>query len=145
MKKNNIIVYELIQGKLKLRIIFATVAFGMGLDISNIRQILHIGVPYTNAEYIFQDAGRARRDGLLAKVHIFFNSHDISKGRKQPSHVMKSYVQEKKCKREIILNYMGFQAPSRSGSLHECCDFHQNMCDSDDCVISSITLQFWRR
>lgn len=38
----------------------------------------------------------------------------------------------------MILNYFGFKAPSRSGSLHECCDFHQNMCDCDDCVISSI-------
>ena len=38
------IVDELIQGKSKLRIIFATVAFGIGLDISNIRHVLHIGV-----------------------------------------------------------------------------------------------------
>ena len=131
------IVDELIQGKSKLRIIFATVAFGIGLDISNIRHVLHIGVPYSMEEY-FQEAGRAGRDGLPAKAHIFFNSHDISKGRKQLSDVMRNYVQEKKCKREMILNYFGFKAPSRSGSLHECCDFHQNMCDCDDCVISSI-------
>ena len=124
----------LIQGKSKLRIIFATVAFGIGLDISNIRHVLHIGVPYSMEEY-FQEAGRAGRDGLPAKVHIFFNSHDISKGRKQLSDVMRNYVQEKKCKREMILNYFGFKASSRSGSLHERCDFHQNMCDCHDCNI----------
>ena len=131
------IVDELIQGKSKLRIIFATVAFGIGLDISNIRHVLHIGVPYTTEE-CFQEAGRAGRRGLPAKVHIFFNSHDISKGSKQLSDVMRNYVEEKKCKREMILNSFGFKAPSRGGSLHECCDFHQNMCDCDDWVISSI-------
>ena len=81
------IVDELVQGKSKLRIIFATVAFGIGLDIRNIQQVIHIGVPYTMEEY-FQEAGRAGRDGLPAKAHIFFNSHDISRGRKQLSDVM---------------------------------------------------------
>ena len=90
-------------------------------------------------EECFQEAGRAGRCGLPAKVHIFFNSHDMSKGSKQLSDVMRNYVKEKKCKREMILNSFEFKAPSRGGSLHECCDFHQNMyCDCDDCVISSI-------
>ena len=71
------IVDELVQGKSKIRIIFATVAFGIGLDISNIRQVIHIGVPYTMEEY-FQEAGRAGRDGLPAKANIFFNAYDIS-------------------------------------------------------------------
>ena len=135
---------ELVQGKSKLKIIFATIAFGIGLDISNIRQVIHIGVPYTMEEY-FQEAGRAGRDGLPAKAHIFFNSHDISKGRKHFSDVMQNYVQDKRCKREIILNYFGFNAPTRSGPLHECCDFHQNVCDCDDCVISSVSTIFEER
>ena len=41
------IVDELVQGKSKLRIIFATVAFCIGLDIKNIRQVFHIGLPYS--------------------------------------------------------------------------------------------------
>ena len=57
------IVDELVQGKSKLRIIFATVAFGIGLDIKNIRQVIHIGLPYTMEEY-FQEAGRAGRAGF---------------------------------------------------------------------------------
>ena len=51
------IVDELVQGKSKLRIIFATVAFGIGLDISNIRQVIHIGVPYTMEEYFQEEQG----------------------------------------------------------------------------------------
>lgn len=135
------IVDELVQGKSKLRIIFATVAFGIGLDIKNIRQVIHIGVPYTMEEY-FQEAGRAGRDGLPAKAHIFFNSYDISKGRKQLSDVMRKYVQDKKCKRKMILNYFAFNPPKRSGPPHECCDFHENLCDCDDCVISVVATIF---
>ena len=133
------IVDELVQGKSKLRIIFATVTFGIGLDIRNIRQVIHIGVPYTMEEF-FQEAGRAGRDGLPAKAHIFFNSHDISRGRKQLSDVMRKYVQDKKCKREMISNYFSFNPLRRSGPPHDCSDFHENLCDCDDCVISGATI-----
>ena len=81
-------------------------------------------------EEYFQEAGRAGRDGLPAKAHIFFNSYDIS------SDVMPKYVQDKKCRRKKILNYFAFNPQKRSGPPHECCDFHKNLCDCDDCVIS---------
>ena len=135
------IVDELVQGKSKLRIIFATVAFGIGLDIRNIRQVIHIGVPYTMEEY-FQEARRSGRDGLPAKAHIFFNSRDISRGRKQLSDVMRKYVEDKKCKREMILNYFSFNPLRRSGPPHDCCDFYENLCDCDDCVISGVATVF---
>ena len=138
------IVDELVQGKSKLRIIFATVAFGIGLDISDIRQVVHIGVPYTMEEY-FQEAGRAGRDGLPAKAHIYFNSHDISKGRKQLSDIMRKYVLDKRCKRDMLLNYFGFKAPKRNGPLHECCDFHKDKCDCDECLISCVSTIFEAR
>lgn len=51
-------------------------------------------------EQYFQEAGCA---GLPAKGHIYYNSYDISKGKKQLSQVMRDYVQAHKCKREIIL------------------------------------------
>lgn len=56
----------------------------------------------------FQEAGRAGRDGLPSKAHIYYNSYDTSKARKHFSSVMRDYVQSKKCKREIIMGYFGF-------------------------------------
>ena len=45
--ERKIIVSKLANGKSKLRILFVTVSFGIGIDIQNIQQVIHIGVPYT--------------------------------------------------------------------------------------------------
>lgn len=42
----------------------------------------------------------------------------------------------------MILNYFAFKSPTRSGPLHECCDFHENLCNCDDCVISGVATIF---
>ena len=79
-------------GKSKLRIVFATVTFGVGLELKDIRQIIHVGLPCTMEEY-FQEAGRASRDGLPSKAHIYYNnSYDTSKARKHLSSVMRDFV-----------------------------------------------------
>ena len=100
-KEKERIVEGLTLGTSKLRIIFATVAFGIGLDLKNIRQIVHM-CPMLNEEY-FQEAGRAGRDGLPSKAHLYFNSYDISKARKNLSTVMQEYIKDDKCKREMII------------------------------------------
>ena len=51
------IVHDLVSGKSKLRLLFVTVAFGIGVDVNNILRVIHIGVPHTIEEY-FQEAGR---------------------------------------------------------------------------------------
>ena len=104
-KEKDRIIDGLTSGTSKLRIIFATVAFGVGLDLKNVRQIIHVGVPCTMEEY-FQEAGRAGRDGLPSKAHMFYNSYDISKARKHLSPVMREYVQSDKCKREMIMSLL---------------------------------------
>lgn len=66
------IINGLTLGESKVRIVFATVAFGVVLDLKDIRQIIHIGLPCTMEEY-FQEASR---DGLPSKAHIYYNSYD---------------------------------------------------------------------
>ena len=137
VKEKERIVEGLTLGTSKLRIIFATVAFGIGLDLKNIRQIIHIGVPCSMEEY-FQEAGRAGRDGLPSKAHVFFNSYDISKARKNLSTVMREYVKDDKCKREMIMGYFGFAPPPPREEVHECCDYHAKLCKCEDCLLSDM-------
>ena len=55
LKEKEKIIDGLIKGTSKLRLVFATVTFGVGLDLDFIGQVIHIGVPYTMEEY-FQEA-----------------------------------------------------------------------------------------
>ena len=82
LREKERIVDALSLGKPKRRIIFASVAYGVGIDSKNIRQIIHIGVPCSMEEY-FQEAGRAGRDSLPSSAHMFHNSYDISKAKRK--------------------------------------------------------------
>ena len=137
LREKERIVDALSLGTSKLRIIFATVAFGVGIDLQNIRQIIHIGVPYSMEEY-FQEAGRAGRDGLPSSAHLFYNSYDISKAKKNLSPVMREYVKSEKCKREMIMSYFGFSPLPLKGELHECCDYHAKHCNCENCLLSNM-------
>jgi ATP-dependent DNA helicase RecQ len=64
------------------RILTATTAFGLGVDVSDIRFILHYDPPSSLEEYV-QEAGRAGRDGLLARCTLYYSSNDAQILRKQ--------------------------------------------------------------
>ena len=65
--KRERIVKELVAGTSKLRLLFVAIAFGIGVDIKNIRRVIHIGVPHTVEEF-FQEAGCSGRDGLITSI-----------------------------------------------------------------------------
>lgn len=135
------IVKELVEGTSKLRLLFVTVAFGIGVDVPSIRRVIHIGVPYTLEEY-FQEAGRCGRDGLPATATIYYNSYDLSKSRKGMTSHMREYVEANECKREFILTYFGYSCPPRTDAAHFCCDYHKQICSCDDCVFESVAQLF---
>ena len=130
--ERNRIIEELVKGTSTHRVLFVTVAFGLGIDCNNIGRVVHIGVPYSMEEYC-QEVGTAGRDGLPARADIYYNSYDISLSRKNMTEVMRNFVKSKDCKRQIILNYFDHKVPDIQPQ-HMCCDFHLQQCH--DCRLA---------
>ena len=104
-------------------VMIATNAFGMGIDKSNIRYIIHFTIP-KNIEGYYQEIGRAGRDGFSAKCYLFFNRADIRTleyliyatvqlNRKEIEikklQQMIDFCETKECLRAFILRYFGEQ------------------------------------
>ena len=103
-----------------------TVTFGIGVDVPNIRRVIHVGVPKTMEE-CFQETGRAGRDGKEVVATLFYNSCDV----------MRKFATATSCKRKTILDYCGHEVPKRT-ILHSCCDFHKLNCSCETCIENTI-------
>lgn len=110
-------------------------AFGIGIDVPNIRRVIHVGVPHTIEEF-FQEAGRCGRDGLPASSTVYYNNRDISSSH-TISQDMIDYVSLDACKREKILHYFGYSLSSLNQPAHMCCDNHAKTCNCDECLLAA--------
>ena len=133
-KEKNDILDDLLKGPGKIRVHFVTIAFGIGVDCPNIREVLHIGVPNTMEQY-FQESGRAGRDGKPSVSKVFYNSYDVSRAQKNFQSVMKKFVLTDNCRKSVILEYFGFHIPKSNEEvlLHACCDNCALVCNCKHC------------
>ena len=115
----------------KVQVVCATIAFGMGIDKSNVRWVIHYNMP-KNIEGYYQEIGRSGRDGLPAKALLFHSYADVIQLRKFAEGTtnfevqvakldrMKQFSDATSCRRKILLSYFGELLSENCGNCDVC-------------------------
>ncbi|QPG07086.1 DNA helicase RecQ [Salinimonas marina] len=117
-------------------IVVATVAFGMGINKSNVRFVVHHDVPRSVESY-YQETGRAGRDGLEAEALLLFDEKDVARVKQwidqgdkpernqvelQKFAAMEAFAEAQTCRRQVLLNYFSEFSDKPCGNCDICLD-----------------------
>ncbi len=119
-----------------IQVVIATVAFGLGINKSNVRFIIHFEPPRTLESY-YQEIGRAGRDGLSAEALFLYDEKDVERISKriadgeneqranvelQRFQALKGFVEAQTCRRQVVLNYFAEFTTKKCGNCDICLD-----------------------